>query len=66
MSARMARAALLVLLLVQILSVLAAAARPLARGEGSSDGWLDGGLGEVLEIFRAAKSGSGPPSHCCK
>ncbi|KAG2571433.1 hypothetical protein PVAP13_7KG397255 [Panicum virgatum] len=66
MSARMAKAALLVLLLVQILSVLAAAARPLARGEGSSDGWLNGGLGGVLEIFRAAKSGPGPPSHCCK
>ena len=66
MSARMARAALLVLLLVQILSVLAAAARPLAKGEGSSDGWLDDGLGVVLEIFRAAKSGPGPPSHCCK
>jgi len=61
-----ARAAMLVLLLVQILSVLAAAARPLARGEGSDDGWLDGGLGVVLEIFRAAKSGPGPPSHCCK
>ena len=59
--ARMARAALLVLFLVQNLSVLAAAARPLA-----GDGWLDDGLGAVVEIFRAAKSGPGPPSHCCK
>ncbi|PAN37492.1 hypothetical protein GQ55_7G103700 [Panicum hallii var. hallii] len=61
----MAMSALLVLFLLQILSVLAAAARPLAGDDGSA-GWLDDGLGAVLEIFRAAKSGPGPPSHCCK
>jgi hypothetical protein len=59
-------AALLVVFLVQILSVLAAAARPLAGDDGSDGGWLDGGLGVVAEIIRAAKSGPGPPSHCCK
>ncbi|OEL34750.1 hypothetical protein BAE44_0004234 [Dichanthelium oligosanthes] len=59
----MAKVALLVLFLVEILSVLAAAARPLA-GDGSG-GWLDDGLGVVAEILRAAKSGPGPPSHCC-
>ncbi|RCV33147.1 hypothetical protein SETIT_7G059000v2 [Setaria italica] len=58
-----AKVALLVLFLVQILSVLAAAARPLA-GDGAG-GWLDSGLGVVAEIFRAAKSGPSPPSSCC-
>lgn len=63
-----AKKVLVVLFMVQVLSVLAAAARPLAR-EGSGAGWLDDGLSMsevVLQILRAAKSGHSPPSHCCK
>ena len=62
-TARMVRAALLLLLVVQVLSVLAAAARPLAGDE--MDGLLVDGIGMVTQILGAAKSGPNPPSHCC-
>ena len=62
-TARMVRAALLLLVVVQVLSVLAAAARPLA-GDGM-DGLLEDGIGMVAQILGAAKSGPNPPSHCC-
>ncbi|PVH35132.1 hypothetical protein PAHAL_7G111200 [Panicum hallii] len=61
----MVRAALLLLLVVQVLmSALAAAARPLA-GEGMMHGLLEDGIGMVTQILGAAKSGPNPPSHCC-
>ncbi|OEL34749.1 hypothetical protein BAE44_0004233 [Dichanthelium oligosanthes] len=64
MTARMVKAALLLLLVVQVLSVLAAATRPLV-GDGM-DGLLeDGGIGMVRQILGAAKSGPNPPTHCC-
>ncbi|KAL6851422.1 hypothetical protein ACP4OV_020355 [Aristida adscensionis] len=58
---RMVKAVLVVVLLVQILNVLAAdAARPF-KGEG----WLEDGIGMVVDILGDLKQGSNPPSHCC-
>ena len=54
----------MLVLVVQILSVLAAAARPL-EGDAGTDGWLEGGIGMVTQMLRGAKSGPNPVSHCC-
>jgi hypothetical protein len=68
-SATVAKAALLLLLVVQVLlalGVLASAARPLAGDGTTMDGLLlDDGIGMVSQILGAAKSGPNPPSHCC-
>ncbi|KAJ1270482.1 hypothetical protein BS78_06G055100 [Paspalum vaginatum] len=58
-----AKTVLLLLVLVQLLAVLAKAARPLAE---TADGWFEtGGGGGILGMLRAAKSGPNPISHCC-
>lgn len=57
----MAKALLLLLLVVQILS-LVAAARPLEGAAGLTGNGI-GGM--VTELLRAAKSGPNPPTHCC-
>ncbi|TKW03785.1 hypothetical protein SEVIR_7G066150v4 [Setaria viridis] len=54
------KAALLLLLVVQVLGALAAAVRPLV-GDGMDGLLLEDGVG----ILGAAKSGRNPPSHCC-
>lgn len=59
----MAKAALLVLLVVQVLSVVAAAGRPLPRH--GIDVLLEDRTGMMTQILGAAKSGPNPPSHCC-
>ncbi|KAF8765946.1 hypothetical protein HU200_007983 [Digitaria exilis] len=60
----MAKAVLLLVLVMQVLGVLAATARPLVAMDGT-DGLLEDGIGMVTQIFGAAKSGPNPPSHCC-
>ncbi|KAF8780743.1 hypothetical protein HU200_001351 [Digitaria exilis] len=61
----MAKAVLLLVLVVQVLGVLAAtAARPLVAMD-RTDGLLGDGMEMVTQIFGAAKSGPNPPSHCC-
>ncbi|CAN6248189.1 unnamed protein product [Urochloa humidicola] len=57
---RMARLVLLLVLLIQILNVFSASARPF-KGEG----WLDDGIKMVVDMLGDNKSGSNPPSHCC-
>ncbi|CAL5017557.1 unnamed protein product [Urochloa decumbens] len=52
--------ALLLVLLIQILNVFTASARPF-KGEG----WLDDGIQMVVDMLGDNKSGSNPPSHCC-
>ncbi|KAF8780744.1 hypothetical protein HU200_001352 [Digitaria exilis] len=69
----MARKALLLVILVQVLGVLAAAAaaRPLPLEEGGaggngSGGWMAGSIGTmVTQLLLGSKSGSNPKSHCC-
>ncbi|CAL5034802.1 unnamed protein product [Urochloa decumbens] len=63
------RTALRLVLLVQVLAVLAAAARPLEssgdRTAAAAGGWLEGGIGMVTQLLGGAKSGHNPGSHCC-
>jgi hypothetical protein len=59
-TANMAKVVVLLLLAIQILSVLAGAARPL---EGYH-GWMDNGIGMVTQIL-ASPSHSNPAGHCC-
>ncbi|ONM18682.1 hypothetical protein ZEAMMB73_Zm00001d004250 [Zea mays] len=60
-----AKVVLLVIFLVQVLSVLAAAARPLAEGDAGTDSWLESGVGMLTQLLLGAKSGSNPRTHCC-
>ncbi|TKW03786.1 hypothetical protein SEVIR_7G066200v4 [Setaria viridis] len=61
-----ARTVLLLVLLAQVLCVLAAAARPLEGGAGTTgSGWLGSGIGMVTQLLRGAKSGRNPRTHCC-
>jgi hypothetical protein len=55
------RMVLLVVFLVQMLNVIAVSARTL-RGDG---GWLESGVGTVVEMLAGLKSGGNPPTHCC-
>ncbi|KQJ82131.1 hypothetical protein BRADI_5g06485v3 [Brachypodium distachyon] len=56
----MIRMVLLSVFLVQILNVMAVSARTL-----KGDGWLEDGIGMVMEMLGDLKSGSNPPTHCC-
>ncbi|RCV33149.1 hypothetical protein SETIT_7G059200v2 [Setaria italica] len=56
----MAKVALLLVLLIQIVNVLTVTARPF-KGEGL----LDDGIQMVVDMLGDKKSGSNPPSHCC-
>ena len=61
-AANMVKVVLLLLLVLQISSVLASAARPFA-GDGQ---WLENGIGMVTQMLGAAKSShSNPRTHCC-
>uniref|UniRef100_J3LWZ0 Uncharacterized protein n=1 Tax=Oryza brachyantha TaxID=4533 RepID=J3LWZ0_ORYBR len=59
-AAVMARTVVLVLLLVQMMSSMAVSARTM-KGEG----WLEDGIGMVVDMLGNLKSGSNPPTHCC-
>ncbi|TKW03787.1 hypothetical protein SEVIR_7G066300v4 [Setaria viridis] len=56
----MAKVALLLVLLIQIVNVLTVTARPF-KGAGL----LDDGIQMVVDMLGDKKSGSNPPSHCC-
>ncbi|BAS88732.1 Os04g0352066 [Oryza sativa Japonica Group] len=56
----MARAVVAVLLLVQILGAMAVSARTM-KGEG----WLEDGIGMVVDMLGELKSGGNSPTHCC-
>uniref|UniRef100_A0A0E0LDP7 Uncharacterized protein n=1 Tax=Oryza punctata TaxID=4537 RepID=A0A0E0LDP7_ORYPU len=60
MVATVAKAVLLLLFVINVVSVVAVAARPL-----EVDGWSESGIGMVTEMLRAAKSGSSGRTHCC-
>lgn len=65
MTAKMAKVVLLLVVLVQAMSVLlAAAARPLEADAGTG-GWLESGIGMLTQLLLGAKSGSNPRTHCC-
>uniref|UniRef100_J3LWY9 Uncharacterized protein n=1 Tax=Oryza brachyantha TaxID=4533 RepID=J3LWY9_ORYBR len=63
MAAAMAKVALLLLFLVQIMNVIggAAAARPLQERAGC--GWAETAIGMVTELLGGVKSGSNPNTH---
>jgi hypothetical protein len=60
----MAKVALLFVVLVQVLSVLAAAARPLEANAAGSSGWLETGIEMVTQML-GTKSRANPRTHCC-
>lgn len=64
---KMAKLVLLLLVLVQAMSVLlAAAARPLEVDDAGTGGsWLESGIGMLTQLLLGAKSGSNPRTHCC-
>uniref|UniRef100_A0A453BTL3 Uncharacterized protein n=2 Tax=Triticinae TaxID=1648030 RepID=A0A453BTL3_AEGTS len=62
-TANMAKVVLLLLLVIQISSVLAAAARPFVGDDGQ---WLQNGIGMVTQMLGGVKqSGSSGRTHCC-
>ncbi|KAI5015749.1 hypothetical protein ZWY2020_057139 [Hordeum vulgare] len=63
-TANMAKAVLLLLLVIHISSVLTAAARPFV-GDGHGQ-WLENGIGMVIHMLGGVKqSGSSRDTHCC-
>lgn len=64
---KMAKVVLLLVFLVQVMSVLAAAARSLEGDAGTGTGsWLESGVGMLTQLLLGAKSsGSNPRTHCC-
>ncbi|TVU03179.1 hypothetical protein EJB05_51281, partial [Eragrostis curvula] len=62
-----AKLALLLVVLVQVVSILAAAARPLEGDAAGTNGggWLERGIGMVTQMLGAAKSRASPKTHCC-
>ncbi|KAJ1270480.1 hypothetical protein BS78_06G054900 [Paspalum vaginatum] len=59
------KAALLLLVVLQVLSVLVAAGRPMAVVGDGIDGVLEDGTGMLAQILGTIKSAPNPPSHCC-
>ncbi|GJN03228.1 hypothetical protein PR202_ga20648 [Eleusine coracana subsp. coracana] len=58
--------ALMLVVLVQIVTVLAAAARPLEGNAGSrGGGWLESGIGMVTQMVGSVKPRANPRTHCC-
>lgn len=63
---KMAKVVLLLVFLVQVMSVLAATARPLEGDAGASSSWLESGVGMLTQLLLGAKqSGSNKRTHCC-
>lgn len=62
----MVKAVLQLVFLVQVLSVLAATARPLEGDVGTGTGsWLESSVGMLTQLLVGSKSGSNPRTHCC-
>ena len=64
---KMAKVVLLLVFSVQVMSVLAAAARPLEGDAGTGTGrWLESAVGMLTQLLLGAKSsGSNSGTHCC-